>query len=139
MFKEYEETRAIWFSENSFEDNDVYFLIGNRIFSTIVILVDHFLLGMILGLAIYNFTIIDIPFPLALYKKLLGEPITLSDLKGLSPTMANSLQSLLDYTDADLQDVFSLTFDLNREVFGEMVTIPLKANGSNIPVTLENK
>lgn len=28
MFKEYEETRAIWFTENSFEDNDVYFLIG---------------------------------------------------------------------------------------------------------------
>lgn len=31
MFKEYEETRAIWFTENSFEDNDVYFLIGNSI------------------------------------------------------------------------------------------------------------
>lgn len=28
MFKEYEETRAIWFAESSFEDNDVYFLIG---------------------------------------------------------------------------------------------------------------
>ncbi|KAJ8976003.1 hypothetical protein NQ317_005767 [Molorchus minor] len=27
MFKEYEETRAIWFAENTFEDNDVYFLI----------------------------------------------------------------------------------------------------------------
>lgn len=28
MFKEYEETRAIWFSENSFEESNVYFLIG---------------------------------------------------------------------------------------------------------------
>lgn len=28
MFKEYEETRAIWFSEDTFEDEDVYLLIG---------------------------------------------------------------------------------------------------------------
>lgn len=28
MFKEYEETRSIWFSENTFEDEMMYFLIG---------------------------------------------------------------------------------------------------------------
>lgn len=28
MFREYEETRAIWFAESSFEDTEVYFLIG---------------------------------------------------------------------------------------------------------------
>ncbi|XP_057653179.1 probable E3 ubiquitin-protein ligase HERC4 isoform X1 [Diorhabda carinulata] len=122
MFQEYEETRAIWFSETSFEDNSVYFLIG-----------------MILGLAIYNFTIIDIPFPLALYKKLLGEPIGLADLKGLSPTLANSLQSLLDYKEDDLQDVFSLYFDLTRNIFGQTETKLLKPGGSDIPVTQENK
>lgn len=94
---------------------------------------------MIFGLAIYNFTIIDIPFPLALYKKLLGEPIILSDLKCLSPTMANSLQSLLDYSGNDVEDVFCLYFSLDRDVFGENVTIPLKPNGSDIPVTNENK
>ncbi|KAG5879073.1 hypothetical protein JTB14_023897 [Gonioctena quinquepunctata] len=122
MFKEYEETRAIWFSENSFEDTDVYFLIG-----------------MILGLAIYNFTIIDIPYPLALYKKLLNEPISLNDLKGLSPTMANALQSLLDYKERDMSDVFGLSFEITRVAFGETVTIPLKPNGSDITVTQENK
>lgn len=37
------------------------------------------------GLAIYNFIIIDLPFPLALYKKLLNEPVTLQDLKDLKP------------------------------------------------------
>jgi E3 ubiquitin-protein ligase HERC4 len=45
-------------------------------------------LGVLCGLAIYNFTIIDLPFPLALYKKLLKEPVSLQDLKGLSPTLA---------------------------------------------------
>jgi len=122
MFKEYDETRAIWFTENSFEENNVYFLIG-----------------MICGLAIYNFTIIDIPFPLALYKKLLNEPVGLGDLKDLSPSMANSLKSLLEYDSDDMQEVFGLTFDLNRDVWGEIVTIELKPNGSNIPVTLENR
>ncbi|XP_030753015.1 probable E3 ubiquitin-protein ligase HERC4 isoform X2 [Sitophilus oryzae] len=122
MFKEYEETRAIWFSENPFEENSVYFLIG-----------------MICGLAIYNFTIIDIPFPLALYKKLLNEPVGLNDMKELSPSVANSLKSLLEYSEDDLQDIFCLSFDINRDIWGEVVTVELKPNGSNIPVTQENK
>ncbi len=34
---------------------------------------DHFvLIGILCGLAIYNSVIVDIPFPMALYKKLLG-------------------------------------------------------------------
>lgn len=95
--------------------------------------------GMICGLAIYNFTIIDIPFPLALYKKLLNEPVGLVDLKDLSPTMANSLKSLLDYDGDDMQDVFGLAFDINRDIWGDIITVELKPNGSNIPVTQENK
>ena len=31
------------------------------------------MIGIVCGLAIYNFTIINLPFPLALYKKLLGD------------------------------------------------------------------
>lgn len=40
MFKEYEETRAIWFSEDTFEDEDVYLLIGKskqlKLMSTVI-------------------------------------------------------------------------------------------------------
>ncbi|XKL68820.1 hypothetical protein PGB90_006589 [Kerria lacca] len=43
--------------------------------------------GILCGLAIYNFTIINIPFPLAMYKKLLNEPVKLHDVKELSPTL----------------------------------------------------
>ncbi|XP_018331399.1 probable E3 ubiquitin-protein ligase HERC4 [Agrilus planipennis] len=122
MFQYYDETRTIWFSEQPFEDNVMYLLIG-----------------IICGLAIYNFTIINISFPLALYKKLLHEPIGLADLKGLSPTMANSLKSLLDYEEPDVQEVFGLNFEITREIFGHHVTVPLKPNGEKIPVTQENK
>lgn len=122
MFKEYEETRALWFSDNPFEDEGVYFLVG-----------------LICGLAIYNFTIIDLPFPLALYKKLLNEPVGLSDIKALSPTIANSLQSILDYKEPDFQSTFELYFEISSEDYGEARTVELKPKGSNIPVTLENK
>jgi len=71
MFKEYKETRTIWFSSDSLEDEVMYFLIG-----------------LLCGLAIYNFIIIDLPFPLALYKKLLGESVGLNDIKDMSPIIA---------------------------------------------------
>ncbi|PNF22147.1 putative E3 ubiquitin-protein ligase HERC4 [Cryptotermes secundus] len=122
MFRQYDETRTIWFSEDSFEDEIMYYLIG-----------------ALCGLAIYNFTIIDLPFPLALYKKLLKEPVSLLDLRGLSPTLAKSLQDLLDYKEADLEEVFCLNFEITREVFGEIKVQPLKPGGGNIPVTQENK
>lgn len=44
------------------------------------------LIGIICGLAIYNFTVVDLHFPLALYKKLLNVKPCLEDLKELSPT-----------------------------------------------------
>jgi hypothetical protein len=64
-------------------------LLGPNILSVIYEITSQFhYLGVLCGLAIYNFTIIDLPFPLVLYKKLLKEPVSLQDLKGLSPTLA---------------------------------------------------
>ncbi|XP_065221289.1 probable E3 ubiquitin-protein ligase HERC4 isoform X2 [Planococcus citri] len=122
MFQSYEETNTIWFRDDTFEDDTMYYLIG-----------------ILCGLAIYNFTIINIPFPLAMYKKLLNEPVRLEDVKGLSPTLHKSLEDVLSYNEPDLEDVFSLHFDITRDVFGEIKVIPLKPNGENISVTLENK
>lgn len=122
MFKYYDETRAIWFAEDSFEGKEMYKLIG-----------------LLLGLAIYNFTIINLPFPLAMYKKLLNESVELADLKDLSPQLAQSLQSILDYEGDDMKEVFDLNFEITRENYGETKVIPLKTNGSKIPITQENK
>lgn len=122
MFVEYEETRAIWFAEMTFEDNIMYMLIG-----------------ALCGLAIYNFTIIHVPFPLVLYKKLLGEEPDLADLRDVSPTVAKSLQSLLDYEGDDFEEVFCLNFELTRSVFDEAQRVPLKPNGENTAVTQQNK
>jgi len=125
MFKEYDESNMIWFNPNTFEDNSYYFLIG-----------------ILYGLAIYNFTIINVPFPLILYKKLLKDGFSdysLSDLAELSPTTAKSLQQLLDYKDDDIEEVFSLTFTISQSSFGEVVEVPLKPGGEEIAVTSDNK
>lgn len=53
------------------------------------------LLGLVLGLAIYNRVLLDAPFPLALYNALLGRAPTLRDLDGMAPTVARSLRLLL--------------------------------------------
>lgn len=122
MFEYYEESRCIWFAENPFEGESTYHLVG-----------------ILCGLAIYNFIIINLTFPLALYKKLLLETPDMSDLKELSPIVWKSLQSLLDYENDDIEDVFCLCFEINRNVYGENKVIELKPNGSNIPVTQANK
>ncbi|XP_028027224.1 probable E3 ubiquitin-protein ligase HERC4 isoform X3 [Bombyx mandarina] len=122
MFKQSEETNMIWFSNNPFEDDVMYYVIG-----------------AIYGLAIYNSIIIYVPFPLVLYKKILGESVMMDDLSDLYPTLANSLKSLLEYTDDDVEEVFGLCFAVNTEVFDQIQVNPLKEDGENIPVTRENK
>lgn len=48
------------------------------------------LIGIICGLAIYNLTIVELQFPVALYKKLLKKKPTLDDLKELTPDVGRS-------------------------------------------------
>ncbi|KAL7982104.1 hypothetical protein Chor_001161 [Crotalus horridus] len=68
------------------------------------------LIGIVCGLAIYNFTVVDLHFPLALYKKLLNVKPGLDDLKELSPLEGRSLQELLDYPGEDIEETFCLSF-----------------------------
>jgi E3 ubiquitin-protein ligase HERC4 len=85
MFHYYEESRLVWFNEGTFEE-DVMFM----------------LIGVLCGLAIYNGLIIDLNFPTALYKKILGKHVGLEDLQDLDPSVGKSLQQLLDYQEDDV-------------------------------------
>ncbi|XP_045600512.2 LOW QUALITY PROTEIN: probable E3 ubiquitin-protein ligase HERC4 [Procambarus clarkii] len=122
MFTEYPETRSIWFKEGSLEVPATYALIG-----------------IVCGLAIYNFTIINLPFPLALYKKLLGQSVGLDDLLDVDPHLTRTLRELLEYEGTDVEDVYCLNFTVTQDFFGETKSIPLKPDGENIPVTSQNK
>uniref|UniRef100_A0A3Q1ID58 HECT domain-containing protein n=1 Tax=Anabas testudineus TaxID=64144 RepID=A0A3Q1ID58_ANATE len=122
MFRYYEESRLIWFSNKTFEDIDLFNLIG-----------------VICGLAIYNLTIVELNFPVALYKKLLKRKPTLDDLKELMPDVGRSLQQLLDYTEDDLEETFCLNFTITEENYGATEVLELVPNGEYINVTKSNR
>ncbi|CAL8257158.1 unnamed protein product [Lota lota] len=122
MFRYHEESRLIWFSNKTFEDIDLFHLIG-----------------VICGLAIYNLTIVELNFPVALYKKLLKRSPTLDDLKELMPDVGRSLQHLLDYTEDDLEDTFCLNFTVTEENFGATEVLELVPNGEDINVNKSNR
>lgn len=122
MFRYFEDSRLIWFSHKTFEDIDLFNLIG-----------------VICGLAIYNLTIVELNFPVALYKKLLKKNPTLEDLKELMPAVGRSLQQLLDYTEDDLEETFCLNFTITEENYGATEVLELVPNGENINVTKSNR
>lgn len=97
------------------------------------------LVGLILGLAIYNDVLLPVQFPLVVWRKLLGANPTLDDLRELDPPLGRNLQLLLDYQGGDEQDAFEMTFEITREVYGETRLVPLVLNGASIPVTKDNK
>ena len=63
-----EDTQQHWFNIGSFESDDQYRLIG-----------------VLLGLAIYNNIILDIRFPMVVYRKLIGCPTHFQDLYSSHP------------------------------------------------------
>jgi hypothetical protein len=99
------------------------------------------LLGLILGLAVYNRVLLDFPLPLALYKKLLGQPVGLRDLEEMEPTSGRSLRQLLqhDGPPGTLEDTFCVTFGFEVERFGQRELVELMPNGNSIAVTEDNR
>ncbi|KAH3900511.1 putative E3 ubiquitin-protein ligase HUL4 SCDLUD_003497 [Saccharomycodes ludwigii] len=100
----------------------------------------YYLFGVVLGLAIFNSTILDLNFPLALYKKLCGEKLTMQDYIELYPESGKNLMKLFNYNKVDFTSVFDLYFETcYQDCFGTKHTVELRPNGSKIPVTNENK
>eukprot|EP00842_Homolaphlyctis_polyrhiza_P006736 jgi/Hompol1/7063/HPOL_002422-RA len=122
MFTFDEDSKLCWFNQAGFE-NAVQFQ----------------LVGTVVGLSLYNTTIIDVQLPLACFKKLLNVPVDLSDLAILHPALARGLQLMLDYTEDDIEQVFCRTFVAEFERFGEVIQVPLVPNGENILVNHSNK
>ncbi|KAI9097390.1 hypothetical protein DFS34DRAFT_621504 [Phlyctochytrium arcticum] len=122
MFTFDDDSLLCWFNPASFENTEEFRLVGT-----------------IIGLAIHNSNILDVHFPPACYKKLLGYPCDLEDLKVLRPELGRGLQQLLDYEHDDVETVFCRDFVAEYDAFGERVRVPLIPNGEQIPVTKDNK
>lgn len=97
----------------------------------------YYLVGILVGLAVYNSVLLDVNFPPAVYRKLLALPLGLEDV--VDQRLKKSFQQLLDYPDDDVEDVFCLTFSLSWMALGREKIIELKPGGSEIVVTSANK
>uniref|UniRef100_A0A182JNV3 Ubiquitin-protein ligase E3A n=1 Tax=Anopheles christyi TaxID=43041 RepID=A0A182JNV3_9DIPT len=123
MFMTNEDSNTVWFNSISFENEAQFTLIG-----------------IVLGLAIYNNIILAVNFPMVVYRKLMGMKGSFLDLKDFNPVLFKSLKSLLDYTENDMEEVFMQTFKIGyRDVFGNLLEHELKPDGDKIFVTQNNK
>lgn len=99
----------------------------------------YYLFGAVLGLAIYNLTILDLKFPVALYKLLLGMPLGLADYKDIFPVAAENLFKLRDFSPEDLE-MLELTFEVTfHDAFGRLHHRELVPGGREIAVNSENR
>lgn len=132
-----EESRYCYFNPNSFETSDQFFLVG-----------------VVLGLAIYNSTILDVALPPFAFRKLLASAPsysgpatssvrptyshTLADLAEFRPNLAHGLQKLLDF-DGNVEETYCRDFVAAVERYDQLVQIPLCPNGENRILTNSNR
>ncbi|KAK2018852.1 HECT-domain-containing protein [Colletotrichum eremochloae] len=137
MFIYDEDSQFCYFNPNSFETSDQFFLVG-----------------VVLGLAIYNSTILDVALPPFAFRKLLASApaasagssahprptmnYTLEDLSEYRPRLAAGLKQLLEY-DGDVETTFQLDFVVDVEKYGTVMQVPLCPGGETKPVTNANR
>ena len=94
LFSTDAETRMSWFQPGSLEPPYKFEL-----------------LGLLASLAVYNGLTLPFTFPLALYRKLLGKPVTqLEHIEDGWPVLAKGLNDLLKWDKGDVEDAFMLTY-----------------------------
>jgi len=138
MFVYDEDSRLCYFNPYSFETSDQYYLVG-----------------ALLGLAIYNSTILDVALPPFVFKKLLmsssttregaqhsfarfNNQHTLDDLAEYRPALAEGLRQLLSF-EGNVEETFCRDFVVSEERYGQTINIELCDNGASRPVTNSNR
>ncbi|KAI7693200.1 putative E3 ubiquitin-protein ligase HERC3 [Sarcoptes scabiei] len=126
MFVEFKETNTIWFNHAMNEDDEIFF-------KTI---------GILCGLAIYNKVIIDLPFPLILYKKILNENLELKDLAQLDPILEKNLGEIVNPTFGreEFDAIFGeINFTITLDTFGTPVEYELCTGGKSKILKYDNR
>jgi hypothetical protein len=127
MFTYNADNKTYWFSHTSLETN-----------------LNFELFGALLGLAIYNRVIIDVRFPIAVYRKLLVADevgvarFAVDDLGVVAPELATSLEKMLEF-EGDVEATFCREYVATYEAFGATVEVPLTKDGSRVPLTNANR
>lgn len=93
--------------------------------------------GRFIAMALFHGKFIYSGFTLPFYKQMLGKPLTMKDLESIDPEFYNSLLWIKENSieECDLEMYFAADY----EVLGQIKNHELKADGSNLRVTDENK
>ncbi|KAL0491186.1 ubiquitin-protein ligase E3 [Acrasis kona] len=94
-------------------------------------------LGKIVGKAMYERILLDIPFAHFFLSKLLGNTNFFNHLKSLDPELHKHLITFKNYP-GDVKDL-DLTFTISDELLGTQIERELVPDGSNQQVTNQNK
>ncbi|KAL9060620.1 MAG: hypothetical protein Q9162_000571 [Coniocarpon cinnabarinum] len=93
-------------------------------------------IGRIIGKALYENRVLDCHFSRAVYKKILGEPVSIKDMETVDLDYSKNMEWMLSN---DITDIITETFSTTVDKFGDEEVVDLIPNGRNIPVTEENK
>ncbi|KAK4190222.1 putative E3 ubiquitin-protein ligase TOM1-like protein [Podospora australis] len=93
-------------------------------------------IGRVIGKALFENRLLDCYFSRAVYKRILGKPVSVKDMESFDPDYYKSLAWMLEN---DITDILSETFSVEDDEFGVTKVVDLIENGRNIAVTEENK
>ncbi|KAK3682620.1 hypothetical protein B0T22DRAFT_290194 [Podospora appendiculata] len=96
------------------------------------------LAGLLVSLAVYNGLTLPITFPKALYRKLLGEPVTeLHHIADGWVDLARGLTQLLEWDEKEglVEDVICRTYQFSVTVYGEQITRNMLPPSTDSPKT----
>ncbi|KAI2778874.1 hypothetical protein F4815DRAFT_446928 [Daldinia loculata] len=93
-------------------------------------------IGRIIGKALYEGRLLDCYFSRAVYKRILGKPVSVKDMESFDPDYYKSLSWMLNN---DITDIITETFSVEDDEFGVTRIHDLIENGRNVPVTEDNK
>jgi hypothetical protein len=106
----------------------------------------EYIIGLVVGLAFYHRVLVHFPLPPHLFALARGDPLSLTDLAAVDPTLARSLSSLGAYEDnVTLQSDVGATFVASKNplISQSLETadnsIELLKDGANIAVTSANR
>ncbi|CAO3640111.1 unnamed protein product [Mucor hiemalis] len=138
LFSQDESTRLCWIRPVLDHDTRLYEMVG-----------------VMMGLSIYNGVIMNLQFPKILWKifvmpnealiDVMAERyqlFTLEDLEEGWPDLSSGLRQLLNWDDGEVEDVFCRDYEISMDVFGQgVVTKSLMPNETDavVPVTNENR
>ncbi|KAJ1913159.1 hypothetical protein H4219_005319 [Mycoemilia scoparia] len=125
MFQMNEESGLYWFKPQTVIDDST--------------LEELRLMGQLLGLAVYNAVILDTHFPVAMYKRLVNENVTLDDVKQLDPPLYRSLNQILNHMTREEIEACDRAFEVDMDTFDNKGSVELVEGGSNIPLTYSNR